>query len=280
MKCIKICASMVAVLAMSIACGATSKPLPRSSGDFSPAHLVTVLRGAIVISNPGTPLLVSDSRLQRIPGGYEFRVSGEEWSGYYQASTPVMDIDHPLTVTLDHSGNVRDISKLPFSRLDGALRNFGRGAGDESDWILPRLSAGIRVRAVAEFEIPMSERELAWNYQSNRYFLSRGSGSGRPIYWGGDIECPAPSVRRDCDSHSAIDTFRAWVGQLTEKDRLILDKFGISLDALRVTAKEGRIYGLIQQASPQVIRQFKKNRNVRSLWIVDMWPCRKKEACP
>ncbi len=280
MKCIRVCISVLVVAAMTLACEATSKQSAQASRNISLAHLATVLRGAVVISNPGTPLRVSDSRLRQIPGGYEFRVAGEEWSGYYQTGTPVMDIDYPLVVTLDRSGNVTEVSKIPFSRLDSTLRYFGRGVGDDSDWVLPRLPAGIRVRTVVELKNPLGERDLAWDYQSDRYFLSRGSGGSRPIYWGGDIECPAPPTRRACDSNSSIGTFRAWVDQLTERDRIILNKFGLSLDSLRAIAKEGRIYGLIQQASPQIVRRFKKNQNVRSLWIVDMWPCRKKEPCP
>ncbi|WP_327044951.1 hypothetical protein OG320_24865 [Microbispora sp. NBC_01189] len=280
MKFMKICVWILVVAAMSLACGATSKPSPRSSENLSLTHLEAVLRGAVVISNPGTPLQVSDSRLQQVSGGYEFRVAGEEWSGYYKNGTPVMGIDYPLTVALDYRESVKDISRISFSRLDGALGSFGRGVADGSDWILPRLPAGVRVRAVLEFKNPLAERDLAWEYQSNRFFLSRGSGNDRPISWGGDIECPTPSVRRACDNRSSIDTFRAWVQELAENDRLLLDKFGISLDSLRIAAKESRIYGLIQQASPQVLRRFKKDRNVRSLWIVDMWPCREKEPCP
>ncbi|MCC5579240.1 hypothetical protein IMZ11_26790 [Microtetraspora sp. AC03309] len=280
MKRIKIYTSMLAIASTGLACGATTEQPSQSSHRFSPAHLETVLRGAIVISNPGTPLLVSDSRLQQVPGGYEFRVAGEEWSGYYQSSTPIMDIDYPITVTLDSTGNIKDISKLPFNRLDSALRYFSRGSGDGSDWILPRLPTGIRARALVEFKNPIAEKNLVWDYQSNRFFLSRGSGNDRPIYWGGDIGCPPPPVKPACHGNSAVETFRSWVQRLTDKDRPILDKFGISLNSLRAVAQESQIYGLIQEASPQVVRRFRKDKNVRSLWVIDMWPCRQKEPCP
>ncbi|WP_433420841.1 hypothetical protein ACQP1V_09110 [Microtetraspora malaysiensis] len=280
MKRIKICASMLIIASTGLACGTTTKPPSQSIHGFSPAHLETVLRGAIVISNPGTPLIVSDSRLQQVLGGYEFRVAGEEWSGYYQDSTPIMDIDYPLTVTLDSKGNIKDISKLPFNRLDSALRYFSRGSRDGSDWILPRLPAGIRLKVLVELKNPIVEKNLAWDYQSNRFFLSRGSGNERPLYWGGDIGCPEPPVKPACDKDSSVDTFRSWVQRLTDKDRPILDKFGISLNSLRTVAKEGQIYGFIQEASPQVVRRFKKDKNVRSLWVIDMWPCRQKEQCP
>ncbi len=103
MKRIKICASMLVIASACLACGATTKPPSQSIHGFSPAHLENLLRGAIVISNPGTPLIVSESRLQQVLGGYEFRVAGEEWSGYYQDSTPITGIDYPLTVALDNN---------------------------------------------------------------------------------------------------------------------------------------------------------------------------------
>ncbi|TXK42855.1 hypothetical protein [Nonomuraea sp. C10] len=274
-----------ALLVFGVAACDVSTPSERSTVASAPPvsfeHLESVVRLAAAAASPGQHPSPGAGTLTQLPDGtYQFTPPPHAaQSARLQASSS------PRLITLDERGRVTRIRRDPDDKTIRALESFGKGWAGDFDSILPKESMPeMKIAALVEFKRPVKEQRLGrLNFAENALpvFISGARPSGLPIYWSGEEGCPEVAGQGTCREYSTVQQFRAWAARLTPADDVTLEGFGLSVADIRTAADEGLIYGtLIENASPDFLRDLREHPNVGGVWITDMQPCREQRTCP
>ncbi|GAA3032945.1 hypothetical protein GCM10017559_70330 [Streptosporangium longisporum] len=168
-----------------------------------------------------------------------------------------------------------DVSPLPETRLGGVLKEFGTSNESDEDVrdtqeLLSEIGRGVGVVAVAELAEPMPEAKVLGEEEglSQPEGVLLSSGGDRPL--GNSLYC-GHMCRRGSWQQSYTTTFQEWISTLRSQDRAVLQAFGLNLEHLRATSRQGRIHGLIyENYDARMMLEISKNPKVKALYVADV----------